>query len=510
MSKFVFIAFFTLGLLFNLHGQNFTLDSLRQQLNSTKVDSQRVSILNEIAFNNISIDPIVAKDDVIIAYNKAVSLQFEQGKARSLAVMGSVYWGFGNYDKALKHYLDALKEYQVLDDTKGRSDCLNNIGEVYKKLGQYNNSLDYLKHSLALKEKLEGVGKPALSYSNLGELYTLMGDYDKAQECYNTSIKAAKEKNDLRVLAYANDGYGALLLELNKVEDAVKYFKESLASRKSMSDVRGVSYVYLNLGKSFIKLSEYDSSEFYLNKSLDYSLKASANDVRARVYKNFATLDSLKGNYNEAYFHFVKHDQLEDSVFNIEKSNQIARMQAEYENEILRKENEKKEAEVSERNTLIIAVIMLLFLTLALANAFYTQRTVQKKANKELSIKNEHIEKQNLEIQTQAIKLKTLNENLEGLNHNLEEGIRKRTKQLEDQNKQLKDYAFIHAHELRAPLANILGLVDLIRHADLSDKDKDTAEHLYTATTQLDKVIQEIVNKEKDKGYLDDQDSLEG
>lgn len=510
MSKFSCSIVFVFASLLSLNAQNFELDSLRQALQSTEVDSQRVSLLNEIAFYNISRDPIVAKDDVLIAYNKAVSLEFEKGKARSLAVMGSVYWGFGNYDNALKYYLDALKEYQNLDDTEGRSDCLNNIGEVYKKLGEYNNSLDYLKHSLALKEKLEGVGKPALSYSNLGELYTLMGSYDKAKECYNTAIKAAKKKNDIRVLAYATDGYGALLLELGEIDEAKKNFKDALESRKLLSDIRGMSYAYLNLGRAFLKSGQFDSSEFYFQSSLEYSLKSSANDVRAKVYKNMADLDSLKGDFHEAYFHLVNHDQLEDSVFNNEKSAQIARMQAEYENEILRKENEKKEVEVSQRNTLIIAFIMLSFLTLALANAFYNQRTVQKKANRELSLKNEHIEKQNLEIQTQAIKLKTLNENLEELNHNLEEGIRKRTNQLEEQNKQLQDYAFIHAHELRAPVANILGLVELIRHADLSDKDKDTVEHLYSSTAQLDKVIQEIVNKEKDKGYLNDQDPSEG
>lgn len=510
MSKICCSILLVLGFILNLQGQNYKLDSLRQALSNTDVDSIRVSLLNEIAFNNISINPIVAKDDVIIAYNNAIKLEFEQGKARSLAVLGSVYWGFGNYEKALEYYLNALKEYQNLDDTKGRSDCLNNIGEVYKKLGEYNNSLDYLKHALDLKEKIQGKGKPALSYSNLGEVYTLMGDFDKAKENYSIAIKSATEQNDQRSLAYATDGYGVLLFELGEVEEAIPYFRQALASRSELNDVRGMAYVYLNLGKSFLQLNKLDSSEYYYNKSLETSLKSSANDVRANVYKHMAVLDSLRGNYQGAFSNILKHTHLKDSVFNLEKSAQIARMQAEFENEILRKENEKKDAEVNQRNTLIIAVIMLLILTLALANAFYTQRTVQKKANKDLSLKNSQIEQQNLEIQSQAIKLKSLNDNLEGLNQNLEEKIRARTELLEEQNKQLKDYAFIHAHELRAPLANILGLVELIRHANLSDKEKETVEHLYTSTAQLDKVIQEIVNKERDKGYLDDKDSLVG
>ncbi|MEQ8925865.1 MAG: tetratricopeptide repeat protein [Fulvivirga sp.] len=499
MKKVFFYSLLAVGLLTKLNAQTYKLDSLKQQLSITKVDSVKVQLLNDIAFGNININPIVAKDDVLIAYEKAKRISYNHGIARSLVVMGGVYWGFGNYEQALAHYLDALKEYQKLDDIKGRSDCLNNIGEVYKKLGEYNNSLDYLKHSLALKEKITTDNVPALSYNNLGEVYTLMGDYEKALENYDIAIAAAKKQNDKRVLAYATDGYGTLYLAKKDYSKAVPYFNEAAILRKSMNDFRGLAYTYTNLGRCYFNQSQLDSALYYYKAGISASKKSSAADVRANLYQLISKVDSLKGDFKGAYYHYMRHDQLKDSIFNIEKSTQIARMQAEYENEILRKENETKEAQVSERNTLIIAVIMLLILTLALANAFYNQRTVQKKANKSLSQKNEQIERQNLEIQTQAIKLRDLNDNLENLNQNLEAKIRSRTEELQKSNKELADYAFIHAHELRAPVANILGLVQLLRHAQMNPKDHDMVEHLYSATEQLDKVIQGIVNKEQQK-----------
>ncbi|QSE95878.1 tetratricopeptide repeat protein [Fulvivirga lutea] len=499
MRKLVLCSIILVGLLSNSRAQNYELDSLKQQLSLTNTDSIEVQLLNEIAFKNINVNPIVAKDDVIVAYDKATKIQYSQGIARSLAVMGGVYWGFGNYEQALAHYLDALKEYQKLDDLKGRSDCLNNIGEVYKKLGQYNNSLDYLKHALTLKEKLHGDNVPALSYNNLGEVYTLMGDFEKAKEAYEIAIDAAKEQKDTRVLAYATDGFGALYLAQKNYEQAVPYFNKAIELRTEINDYRGLAYTYTNLGKCFYNQSQLDSALHFYEKGLTSSKKASAADVKANLFYLISKVDSVKGDYEGAYFNYYRHDQVKDSIYTIEKSAQIARMQAEYENEILRKDNETKEAQVSERNTLIIAVIMLLILTLALANAFYNQRTVQKKANKSLSQKNEQIEKQNQEIQTQAIKLRDLNDNLENLNQNLEEKIRSRTKELEKTNKELAEYAFIHAHELRAPVANILGLVQLLRHAEMDAKDHDMVEHLYAATEQLDKVIQGIVNKEQQK-----------
>ncbi len=48
--------------------------------------------------------------------------------------------------------------------------------------------------------------------------------------------------------------------------------------------------------------------------------------------------------------------------------------------------------------------------------------------------------------------------------------IKKRTEQLEARNKVLEEYSWITSHEIRRPLANILGLVDLAYH-DLEDKE---------------------------------------
>ncbi|MEQ8244563.1 tetratricopeptide repeat protein [Fulvivirga sp.] len=502
MSRLKLVFVLTVALFSSAKAQRVQLDSLILTLNSTDNDSLRVMLLNEIAFNNISINPIAAKDDVLIAYNAAKEINFLKGTARSLAVMGGVYWGFGNYEQALSHYLDALKEYQKLDDLKGRSDCLNNIGEVYKKLGEYQNSLDYLKHALSLKEKLYGVGGSPLSNSNLGELYTLMGQYESAEENYKIAIEGAKKLNDQRVLAYAYDGLGLIHFKQNNYSRAITYFELAVDARLKSEDVRGLSYVYTNLGRTYMALNQLDSSKLYFKRGLKSAESASASDVKINVLKYLSEVDSLNGDYAKAYFHYKKHAQLKDSVFNLDKSAQLARIQTEYETEILQKDNEAKQADVKQRNTMIIAVIMLLILTIALANAFYQQRTVQKQANKSLQSKSEQIVRQADELQKQSVKLQQMNDNLESSNQNLEEKIRQRTEQLREQNKILSDYAFFHAHELRAPVANILGLIELLKHSELPKKDLDIVTHLYTSTTELDKVIKNITTQVSGNGDI--------
>ncbi|GHN01188.1 hypothetical protein WSM22_26770 [Cytophagales bacterium WSM2-2] len=95
------------------------------------------------------------------------------------------------------------------------------------------------------------------------------------------------------------------------------------------------------------------------------------------------------------------------------------------------------------------------------------------------------IEANTHEIQAQAEEIKGINENLEGL-------VMARTAELEQKNKALEEYAFINAHELRAPVASILGLINLMQKLDLKGEEKVYVEHLKESARKLDSVVSSI------------------
>jgi ligand-binding sensor domain-containing protein len=95
------------------------------------------------------------------------------------------------------------------------------------------------------------------------------------------------------------------------------------------------------------------------------------------------------------------------------------------------------------------------------------------------------IKRKNEEIQAQAKEIRDINQNLEGL-------VRERTHQLEAKNRALEEYAFINAHELRAPVASILGLINLMRSIELKEDEKIYLKHLETSAEKLDSVVREI------------------
>lgn len=78
-------------------------------------------------------------------------------------------------------------------------------------------------------------------------------------------------------------------------------------------------------------------------------------------------------------------------------------------------------------------------------------------------------------------------------NQTLEERVRLRTLELERQNAQLSEYAYINSHLLRAPLSRLLGLVNLLRYAQIVDHEKELIiNHIKTAGDELDEIVAKI------------------
>ncbi len=91
----------------------------------------------------------------------------------------------------------------------------------------------------------------------------------------------------------------------------------------------------------------------------------------------------------------------------------------------------------------------------------------------------------NREIKIQAREIERINENLEGI-------VKARTAELEKKNLALEEAAFINAHKLRAPVASILGLANLLKRESLSEEGKNTLTHLDDSTQKLDAIVTEI------------------
>lgn len=79
---------------------------------------------------------------------------------------------------------------------------------------------------------------------------------------------------------------------------------------------------------------------------------------------------------------------------------------------------------------------------------------------------------------------------------------------LELQNRKLKDISWAQSHVVRAPVARILGLIQLLKISNPEDQDFHQAlGFIYDSATELDTVIAQTVESAKEVKWKDDKDS---
>lgn len=119
--------------------------------------------------------------------------------------------------------------------------------------------------------------------------------------------------------------------------------------------------------------------------------------------------------------------------------------------------------------------------------------TEHKLAEEQIRIQNEELQDYNKELQQTHEEIATLNNHLENL-------VAQRTLKLTESYQKLNEYAFFNSHQLRAPIATILGLYELLK-LDVSMAEKEFIfEKIQITIILLDEMVkksQSLLHKEE-------------
>ncbi len=151
------------------------------------------------------------------------------------------------------------------------------------------------------------------------------------------------------------------------------------------------------------------------------------------------------------------------------------------------------------RTTVFYLFIGVLLAFSAYGYVQYRERNLLKEKlelEEKVAERTSEILKKNEEIQAQTEEIKAINESLE-------KRVAERTFELERKNKALEDYAFINAHNLRAPVASLLGLINLLLHAKDETEAKEIVDHMKIAAERLDEVVRTITESIERSDQLD-------
>jgi adenylate cyclase len=324
-------------------------------------------------------------------FNKALAIYKEikdkEGISEQLGNLGIVSMNQSNFTAALDFYQQSLK---IDDSDSNRARQYGNIGVVYTNLKDYNKALKYNIRSLKLREKLGDKDRIARQLSNIALNYTFLKDYDKALENYEKALRLDIEGGNQRSIAIRLGNIGVLHWEKKDYEKAYEYYNKALEKNKEIDSKSGIAVNLTNLGaihyfltqdtiisKLKTKGTELNlNKEYNLNKALIYlnTSKEIASEMGNKrqlieIYETLKEAYNSINKYDYAYKYQTEWAKLKDSIFSVEKTTEIANLEAKKENEIKEKELKLKDLEllrkVNEQTALFVgmaAIVILLII----------------------------------------------------------------------------------------------------------------------------------------------------
>lgn len=326
--------------------------------------------------------------------------------------LGMSYYDKFDYQKSLQYYFKALSIFENLKKETKYASTLNNIANLYYTQKELDKALKYHFQSLSITRRLGEKSKIASSLYNIGLVYIDKGDPLKALSCFQESLQLAKEINHKVGQAMLYNSVGTCYRLLKDYGKALEYCNYSLNLKKELDDQSGIATLHNDIGNIYYEMRNYDKAIEYSNLSLEEAKKIRGTGILLNAYQSLSNSYYAKKNYELAYKNYRLSAECKDSLFNAEKSRQLAEMGTKYETEKKDKELIRKDAEIKyqeasasqkemQRNIFVLGFLFVGILALIVFKSLQDKRKANKKltlAYEEIDYKNKLVEEKNKSI----------------------------------------------------------------------------------------------------------------
>ena len=389
------IFYLTLFLNNFLYSQSINeLDSLLKLIDDQKIDTNQLNINRAIGDYYFNINTQKAIVYFEAAKKLSENLNRTDDLASNLYSIGSSYLNIGKFDSALEYYLNACRIYEQKGHKRRLTKAYIDIAYLYSESNNFPKGRLYFDKAKILINDLQDTVELRYYYSELGNFYFKQEQIDSAILCIKESINLSKILGEHDLIIGGNVNIGLLYKKKGNYDLALLYMNGALAEyKKNKNNPTELGVVYNNLGSIYAAQKKYKEAEIAFFKSLEYVNSIDAKFVVLENYQNLMDLYEQMKDYKSQSIYLKKYYQLKDSIYAIDKLNELNQLESEYQlekknSEILKKDKAFIKSN-SQRNIFILIAFSIL-LALALLFLFY----------KKLQSKNHIVEQQKEELLT--------------------------------------------------------------------------------------------------------------
>jgi len=377
----------------------------------------------------------------------------------------------GNHLTAFREANTFLKNYKNSDDRLSYAKAWNLIGEVHRVSKNLEKAREaYLKAGeyATVKGKILFLSP----FINLGTIYLEAGNIDSAFRRYDFMEQHLARTDDehSNTFAYIKYRKAQVFLAKKDLDRAEREAKASLDLYTSLNHTEGTILAEGALCEVFFEKRSYRPAVAHGKHAVDLALKTDyvingVDHVCHLVSQSLYALGDADGAFHYAGTEIDMKERLSGPALSAAMTNTLLEIENEkqqLEHDLLNKQVEAAQLKIREQRIINTATIAGVVIMIGVSLLLYKNMRTKQKLNMQLREKQDEILAQTEELTAQAEELRSSNEEMEAINANLESIVNDRTRVILDQNQKLRDYAYFNAHQVRGPLASILGLVAIL------------------------------------------------
>ncbi|NND05564.1 MAG: sensor histidine kinase [Saprospiraceae bacterium] len=411
-----------------------TMDSIQAIVTAPIPDTTKVLKLTKIGERLRYADPSLSDSSSVRALALARKMHFIKGVAFSMVNLSATNLIRGNYSEVEQYteklldlaieenlpkiQLDALGQQAIKLYHQGRyHDALqvhfvrlsildtfpilvselityNNIGINYERLEEPEKALEYYQKAYDLGVEVDNKYYLAAIGANMGVIHKTLGNLAKAKELFINSIEAAHEVNNPNLLVDETSNLAEVYMLEESYLDAHRYNRESYTLARQIGDPNGMMKAQMQQGNIFYEEGKYDAAQASLEDSRRIADTLGDNEERLNLYELFHKNFAAQGRMDRAYQSALLYAAYRDSIFNLEKTNEVAALETKFQTAEKEKEIAEQAIELEkkthQRNRLFATVLFIGLLGLSI----FTVLMLRLRENRKLAKQNEIIQQQ--------------------------------------------------------------------------------------------------------------------
>jgi len=445
-----------------------------------------------------------------LAFDHAEKLKDQSLMGLSQQNIAAVYDGQGLLTESLRYYYEGLKIFERNQDFKRMVIVLYNASLINYKAHNYYDCIRDFESGLKAFEKISADSATGeikfhimSGWNTVGLAQSRMKNWNQALEAYQHALNVASEINNPFWVALINGNRANSLIQMGRLQEAIGFLTKDMRISARYGESFSASVAASNLVETYVKMkmaplakSYLDSSRYFLKQ--DKKGRNVGNDLS--FVRASASYFTLIHDYQNAYQLLQRQLAITDSIRNEEQITQLTQIKARYELEkkeekihLLTENNELQQKEIDYQKKLILGAA--LFATLAIIFLFYFLRSNRqlKRQNEIIAIQREDIEEKNSELEAQSLALLQQNELIRISNTGLEAKVEERTLQLAESVKELDTFLYHASHDIRRPIATLLGLEQVARISGETDpKSKHLFDYVASTARDMDSMLSKL------------------